>query len=417
MASHADEKGLGQPPSSMPSSIPSTPVSGALDEKAQPDPPDGGLEAWLQVVAGHLIVFTTWGYIISFGIFQPYYADTLGIAPSAVAWIGSVQICLIFLVGTFSGRAFDAGYFREAVAVGCLLQLVGIFSTSVAGAYWQLFLAQGLCQGIGCGVVFAPSVANLATYFKRNKSMAISLAACGGGTGGIAFPLMAQQLLPKIGFRWTVRAMGLVVLVASILILSLARRRLPPRRAGPLVELAAFKELTYLFFAISMFFTLWAAYFAYYYARAYVLDILGGTQSTSFTMLLVINAVGIPGRLVPAFLADRYFGAVNAFIPIIFSAAVCVFAWTGVRSLAGDFVWVCFYGFFGAAIQSMFPSTLAGLTTDLSKTGTRIGMTFTIVSVAALTGPPLAGRLIEAGGGHTYLAAQLWGGLCNPVTP
>lgn len=141
-----------------------------------------------------------------------------------------------------------------------------------------------------------------------------------------------------------------------------------------------------------------------------MLDVLGGTQSTSLTVLLVINAVGIPGRLVPALLADRYFGAVNVFIPVIFAAAACVLSWIGVGSLAVDYVWVCFFGFFGAAIQGMFPSTLAGLTADLSKSGMRMGMIFSIVSVAALTGPPLAGRLIELGGGHSYLAAQVWGG-------
>lgn len=228
-------------------------------------PPDGGLTAWLQVLAGHLVVFNTWGYIISFGIFQPYYARTLGLEPSAVAWIGSVQICLIFLVGTFAGRAFDAGYYRPALVVGCLLQLAGIFATSAARTYWQLFLAQGLCQGLGCGVVFAPTVANLSTWFSRRRSVAISLSACGGGTGGMVFPLMAQQLLPRIGFAWTVRAMGLVVLVTSAAILAAVRTRLPPRRAGPVVDLAAFRETTYLLFAVSMFFTLWAAYFAYYY--------------------------------------------------------------------------------------------------------------------------------------------------------
>ena len=138
---------------------------------------------------------------------------------------------------------------------------------------------------------------------------------------------------------------------------------------------------------------------------------LDGSQNTSFNMLLVINAVGIPGRLVPAYLADRYFGTVNTFIPVVFSAAMCMFGWIGVRSLAADYVWLCFYGFFGASIQSLFPSTLAGLTKDLSKAGTRIGMIFTIVSVAALTGPPLAGKLIEVCGGQ-YLAVQLWGGCC-----
>ncbi|PNY28222.1 transporter MCH4 [Tolypocladium capitatum] len=397
-------------------SIESPPSTPAVTNDLSPLPspaiptPDAGLTAWLQVLAGHLVLFNSWGYIISFGIFQPYYARTLGIELSAVAWIGSIQICLIFFVGTFSGRAFDAGYYRPVLVAGCLLQLVGIFTTAVARTFWQLFLAQGLCQGLGCGFVFAPTIAHLSTYFSRRRSMAISLSACGGGTGGMVFPLMAQQLLPRVGFAWTVRAMGLVVLVSSAVLLAVVRTRLPPRRAGPVVELAAFRETPYLLFAVSMFFTLWASYFAYYYARAYALDIFMGSQSTSFTMLLVINALGIPGRLVPAFLADRYFGAVNTFIPIIFAAATCIFAWAGVRSLADDYVWGCFYGFFGAAIQGMFPSTLAGLTTDLSKNGTRIGMIFTTVSVAALTGPPLAGKLIEIGGG--YLAAQMWGGAC-----
>lgn len=228
-------------------------------------PPDGGLEAWMQVVASHLIVFNTWGYIISFGIFQPYYVEKLHLEPSAVSWIGSIQVCLIFLIGTFSGRLFDAGYFKPLLFVGCTMQLVGIFTTSVGTKYWHLLLSQGLCQGLGCGIIFAPVIANTATYFAKKRTMAISLGACGGATGGIVFPLMAQNLLHKIDFGWTVRAMGLVELIIYIIVLLMVRTRLPPRRAGPLVDFTAFKDLTYVLFAISMFFTLWATYFIYYY--------------------------------------------------------------------------------------------------------------------------------------------------------
>lgn len=99
----------------------------------------------------------------------------------------------------------------------------------------------------------------------------------------------------------------------------------------------------------------------------------------------------------------------NVFIPTIISAALCIYLWTQVHSLAGGYVWVVFFGYFGAGIQSLFPSTCAGLTADLSKAGTRIGMIFTIVSIAALTGSPLAGKLVEVTGGD-YLATQMWGG-------
>ncbi|KAF3018954.1 hypothetical protein E8E14_011906 [Neopestalotiopsis sp. 37M] len=374
-------------------------------------PPDAGLRAWLQVLGGHLVVFNVWGYTNSFGIFQSYYASSLSLPPSTISWIGSIQVFCIFVMGTFSGRAFDAGYYLPLLITGSSLQLLGIFTTSVSSTYWQLFLAQGLCQGLGNGLIFAPTVAHVATYFSRKRSLAISTAASGAATGGVVFPLIAQQLLPHIGFGWTMRIMGFVVLANIVIILIVMKVRLKPRRSGPLLDLAAFKELPYLLFSISMFFTLWATYFAYYYVRPYAGNILGVSDSTSFTTLLIVNVVGIPGRLVPAYLADRYFGTLNVLIPSIFLCALCLYLWATVHNLADDYVWAVFFGLFGAAIQGMFPSSLAGLTRDISKNGTRIGMVFTIVSTACLTGPPLAGRLIQAVGGN-YIGAQTWGGSC-----
>lgn len=394
-------------------------------------PPDGGLTAWMQVLAGHLIVFNTWGYIISFGIFQPYYQEQLSLDPSAVSWIGSVQICLVFLVGTFSGRLFDAGYFKPMLFVGAALQLLGIFTTSVATEYYQLFLAQGICQGLGSGIIFAPMVANTSTYFAKRRVLAISTCACGGATGGIVFPLIARHLLSDIGFGWTMRVMGFVVLAVYVVVLACVRTRLAPRRAGAFIDSTAFHETTYVLFAVSMFITLWATYFVYFYVsspgiripderltrlqvRAYAVNVLNGSQDVSFNMLIIINAIGVPGRLVPAYLSDRYFGAVNVFLPTVFAMAICVYAWVGVKTVTQEYIWIIFLGYFGAGIQGLFPATLAGLTKDLSKSGTRIGMIFSVVSIAALTGPPLAGKLIDVGNG-SYLGAQMWGGSCLVV--
>ncbi|KAK2671342.1 Peptide chain release factor [Fusarium oxysporum f. sp. vasinfectum] len=330
------------------------------------EPPDGGLQAWLQVVTGHLVAFNSWGYLISFGIFQPYYESKFSLPPSTISWIGSLEVCLIFFIGTFSGRAFDAGYYRTALAVGLFLQILAIFMTSIASSYWQVLLAQGICQGLGNGIIFAPTIANMSTYFTTKKTIAISAGACGAGTGGIVFPLIAQQLLPKIGFRWTVRVMGLVVAVSSMIIMIIAKTRLKARKAGPLVEWAAFKEPAYVLFAAAMFFTLWPTWISYNYARQYTTDKLSGSASDSFLILIVINAVGIPGRMISAFLADRLFGAIPVFIPTIFSASLCLYLWSQVSSLTGMFIWVSVFGYFGAAIQSLFPSCCASLTPDLN---------------------------------------------------
>lgn len=61
-----------------------------------------------------------------------------------------------------------------------------------------------------------------------------------------------------------------------------------------------------------------------------------------------------------------------------------------------------FYGFFGAGVQSLLQAALASLNTDLKKTGVRIGMGFSVVGVASLTGSPIGGALVEKGEGITY---------------
>ncbi|GFF54365.1 hypothetical protein IFM51744_08347 [Aspergillus udagawae] len=72
-----------------------------------PSPPSGGLTAWLQVAAGFVLFFNTWGMINAFAVFQTYYeSGELFIASSSeISWIGSIQCFLLQLTGLiFPGR-------------------------------------------------------------------------------------------------------------------------------------------------------------------------------------------------------------------------------------------------------------------------------------------------------------------------
>ena len=164
-----------------------------------PPPPDGGFHAWAQVVAGHLVVALTWGYASSFGVFQNYYESTLPQTPSDISWIGGFQVFCLLFISTLSGRATDAGLARPVVALGGLLLIIGTFMTSLATDYWQIFLAQGLCIGIGQGLMWLPTVTLISTYFVRYRVFAVTAAATGTSTGGMIFPAMIQYLTPKIG--------------------------------------------------------------------------------------------------------------------------------------------------------------------------------------------------------------------------
>lgn len=196
----------------------------------------------------------TWGVINSFGIYQTYYATYLNKDPSEISWIGSIAVFLTFFIGTFTGRITDAGFLRPIVLFGSCCLLLGVFTTSAASQYWHYILSQGLCMGIGNGCIFCPAVSTLSTYFSKNRSLAIGLSACGAATGGLIFPSMARQLIPKLGLGWAIRCMGFVQLATLIFVNTFLHSRLPPRRAGSLVEWGAFKELEYTFYAMGMFF-------------------------------------------------------------------------------------------------------------------------------------------------------------------
>ncbi|KIW90984.1 uncharacterized protein Z519_08767 [Cladophialophora bantiana CBS 173.52] len=370
-------------------------------------PPDGGFMAWLHVVLSHFVFFNTWGVTNSFGVFQQYYEQSLGHPPSDISWIGSVQVFLLFFVGVYAGRATDAGYFRHIFLSGVILQLMGTFLTSLCTDYWEIFLAQAICVGLGHGFVFSPAMSVLSSYFSTKRALAVGLAAVGGATGGIVYPAVANQLLyhSDIGFPWTIRIVGFIMLGTHMPSLLFFRPRLPPRKAGKLIEWAALRELPYTSFAAAFFFNFWGLYFVFFYLGTFARDKLGVTDSVN--LVVALNGVGVIGRFLPNLVGVYYTGTLNILLPFTFTAALLVFCWIAVSSVKALWVFTAIYGIVAAGTQSLCLATATVMVTDLRKVGTQVGMVLTIVSFATLTGPAIQGALIQRDQGG-YLYAQIF---------
>ena len=72
----------------------------ALPAIAPPEPElDGGSRAWLQVLGSFIVFSNLWGMTFAFGSFQSYYTLTYlaGTSASTIAWIGTIQVCLLIL--------------------------------------------------------------------------------------------------------------------------------------------------------------------------------------------------------------------------------------------------------------------------------------------------------------------------------
>lgn len=139
--------------------------------------------------------------IASYGVFQTYYKTYITPEPSIsnISWIGTVQVFFMLFLGAFIGRISDAGYAREAILVGTTMIVFGLFMASLATKYYQLLLSQGVCVGVGMGIMYTPQLSVVSSYFKKKKPIAVGFCGTGAGIGGLIFPAMAQQLLPKVG--------------------------------------------------------------------------------------------------------------------------------------------------------------------------------------------------------------------------
>ncbi|KAH9900596.1 major facilitator superfamily domain-containing protein [Xylariomycetidae sp. FL2044] len=383
-----------------------TPIH-AVDSARNDEPPDAGLVAWSQTVPAHIANMLSWGYGSGFAVFQLYYKQAMNLPTAQISWIGSVQLFLYFILAMVSGRLADAGYIRVLYGTGSVLVVLGIFMTSLAAEYWQVLLAQGFCNGIGGGLMFMPAVANVGTYFKRKRTFAMSVNACGSSTGAILFPAIVQYLTPKIGFAWAVRVCGFVALFLGIVGFVLLRPRKLRRTPGPMVDWSAFRNVSWVVFTSGSFLIYFSLFTMLIYVNSYARESVGLSDIESINFVLITHAVSIPSRPLFGFLADRYIGAVNTWGFNATALGALAFGWIGVRSRADMCVVM---GFVNGAAQGVFPGAGATLVTDVTRLGTWVGMIFAACGLGTLAGPPVMGAIIDASGGD-YMWAQLWAGL------
>ena len=120
-----------------------------------------------------------------------------------------------------------------------------------------------------------------------------------------------------------------------------------------------------------------------------------------------MNGVGLIARTVPNYVAEKWTGPLNLLIPCIVLTGVLLYCWIAVSSETGLWVFAVMYGIASSGLTGLYPVMLARLTDDPKKQGVRSGMGFAIVGCAVLTGPPIAGALVQKLNG-SYLGLQLF---------
>ncbi|KAJ3561118.1 hypothetical protein NP233_g10394 [Leucocoprinus birnbaumii] len=263
------------------------------------DFPDGGWRAWLNVFGAVCTCFSTFGFINSWGVFQAYYQETIlkDYSPSAVAWIGSIQYALIFLPGLVVGRLFDIGYFRAVFLTCNALLLLATFLTAQCTRYWHFLLCQGIVVGVASGGLYGCSNAIMAHWFRRLRGRAVGYMSIGTALGGTVFPIVAKKLIPQVGFPWTVRIIGFMLILTTGLSILTLKRRLPPVNIkGGLFNWAVFRDAHYTVYTLSTFMFFMGLYTVLTYVSVSAVQ-LGVAPDLAFYFVAISNGGSLFGEI------------------------------------------------------------------------------------------------------------------------
>ena len=291
-------------------------------------------------------------------------------------------------------------------------------------------------MGIGSSLLITPSMGCVAHWFMKRRGLASGIAFIGGGFGGVLFPLMIQSLLPKIGWGWSIRVLGFVILVLCAISAAFCRSRIPPRKGAAttwretlpdprilldgtgamaatsvgvlLIDLAYFIPITYV-----------PSYYIDRQRLSHEEGITGSSAAFAYQLIAISNAASCVGRFVAGDLADR-FGRYNTLIVSLFLCTISVLCFWLPDILAPNLdnyallvVFILLFGFASGSNVSLTPICLGQLC-ETRDYGRYYASCYTVVAFGVLASIPIAGSLldaVEAAGKERYWGVGVFAGL------
>ncbi|KFY40156.1 hypothetical protein V494_03629 [Pseudogymnoascus sp. VKM F-4513 (FW-928)] len=372
--------------------------------------PDGGARAWIVAAGGSAILFCCLGFANSFGTFEQYYLthQLRGHSADKIAWIGSISAYLQFGAGMFGGPMFDR-YGSRIMQPAAVVYVFAMMMLSLCKEYWQLMLVQGVLMGVAMGFLQFPAFAAVSQYFDKNRAAALGLVVSGSSIGGVVIPIALSKMLnSSLGFGWSVRVIGFLLIPLLTFACVAVRARLTSRTT-PFWLSRAYTEPIFVLLMVSMFFVFMGMLTPLFYLPTYAVA-RGMDPTLAGYLLAIVNASSTFGRIIPGMLADKY-GRLNVFALGGISTGIAIFCMNSARTNSDLIGYAIVFGFTSGTIISGLSACISLCAKDPRETGMYMGMGMSLSSLGGLIGPPVNGVFVHHYGGF-FEACMFSGAVC-----
>ncbi len=365
---------------------------------------------WYIVAAGLFLIILDGLLLYSFGIFLPYILENFSISTATGASLFSVRCFVLAFSIVFAGRMIDKHNPRYVTFIGGLIAALGLFLSAYATELWQLYITYSVMIGIGDGFLYIVPVTVISRWFSNKRALAIGIATTGVPISGLFVNPLSAWLIESFGYQSAFIYLSLlfvIILCASFVIRSSPKEMSleaygdkksdTKDKTKPMSEEWTAKEA----FSGKSF---WLLYFIFFTGfNAFLIIIINLYNFCIDSGISAITAAGAPAAIGLGSIIGRTFfsGIVTRYLENTKILFVCYFfqACSILLLLVLKEVWTLYlfgflFGFFYSGWVPMFP-TILGSFYGLGSLGTIFGLFGTGFSVAALTGPLVAGSLFD----------------------
>lgn len=400
--------------------------------------PDGGVQAWLVVLGSFIGLVPVFGLVNSLGAIESYIANhqLADVAASTTSWIFSLYLAVSFLSCILAGGYFDRNGSKTPMCAGTVMFVGGIMCLANCAKLYQFILAFSFLCGTGTGVLMTPLVSVLATWFFKKRGTATSIATTGGSVGGVFLPIMLRKLYHEVGYPWAIRIVGFTCLACLIVSIVLchergkvecepfeSKKQLAKWYISSSFNWRYFFDSKFLFAALGSSLAESSLTASSTYLASYALA-RGNSESTAYALITATNGVGILGRYLSGYFADKYVGRFNVVIVTVLIAGLSnLIIWLPFGGHPGAlWTYVCIYGFATGSILSLTPVCIG----QISRTedfGKRYSTAYFLQAILTIPVLPIAGAIINKGSPAEYnkfiafvSVLMLVGGACYMVS-
>lgn len=95
---------------------------------------------------------------------------------------------MMYAIAPVYGKIFDTYGPRPLLYFGTFSHVFGLMMTSLASKYYQFFLAQSICSGMGASALFYAGTNPVGTWFFRRRALAFGIVSAGSSLSGCLLP-------------------------------------------------------------------------------------------------------------------------------------------------------------------------------------------------------------------------------------